>query len=79
VGMITMLLRMAQAGDTVPASAGGGGIALGAVSAPPLRAGESALSVAAPLVLLVLTGVLGLFIPRFLDTALRQAALLWGG
>jgi hydrogenase-4 component F len=78
VGMITVLLRMGQGGRNGPAPEGGDGIALAAVSAPPLRAGESALSVAAPLVLLVLTGVLGLFIPGFLDTVLRQAALLWG-
>ncbi len=58
-------------------AAGGLGIAR-AAAAPPLRAGESVLSVAAPLVLLVLTGVLGLFIPGFLDTVLKQAALLLG-
>jgi hypothetical protein len=47
-------------------------------AARPLRAGESALSVAAPLVLLVLTGVLGLYVPAFLDAVLKQAAFLLG-
>jgi hydrogenase-4 component F len=64
-------------GHIASAAAGGLGIAR-AAAAPPLRAGDSALSVAAPLILLVLTGVLGLFIPGFLDTVLKQAALLLG-
>jgi hydrogenase-4 component F len=58
--------------------AGGRGLALAVAAAPPLRAAESALSVAAPLVLLVLTGLLGLFVPGFLDSVLKQAALLLG-
>jgi len=87
VGMITMLLRMGQGGrQERPGQAehagspatGGHGNTPAAAAAPSLRAGESALSVAAPLVLLVLTGVLGLFIPGFLDSALKQAALLLG-
>jgi hydrogenase-4 component F len=77
-GMITVLLRMGQAGGAGPASAGVGDSAPALVGANPRRTGESALMVAAPLALLVLTGVLGLFIPGFLDTVLRQAALLWG-
>jgi hydrogenase-4 component F len=87
VGMITMLLRMSQAGRTEPlahaghagpAAAGGLGGALAVAAARPLRAGESALSVAAPLVLLVLTGVLGLYVPAFLYAVLKQAAFLLG-
>jgi hypothetical protein len=76
--MITVLLRMGQAGGAGPALAGAGGGTPAPVGAIRRRTGESALMVAAPLALLVLTGVLGLFIPRFLDTVLRQAALLWG-
>jgi len=87
VGMITMLLRMSQARPResphpslhVTSAAGGGQGVARAMAAPvPIRAADSALSVAAPLVLLVLTGALGLFIPAFLDTALKQAALLLG-
>ncbi len=60
------------------AAAGSHGTAVAAAVAPPMRARESALSVAAPLILLVLTGVLGLVVPGFLDTVLKQAALLLG-
>jgi hydrogenase-4 component F len=64
---------------TAPGAQGSGrGMALAVAAARPLRAHDSALSVAAPLLLLVLTGALGLYIPGFLDTALKQAALLLG-
>jgi hypothetical protein len=46
------------------------------VAAPRLR--EPALAVAAPFALLALTGTLGVFVPGFLDQALRQAAVLLG-
>jgi hypothetical protein len=36
------------------------------------------LSYAAPLVLLILTGGLGIFVPAFLGRTLQQAALLLG-
>jgi len=40
---------------------------------------EPVLALAAPLVLLCLTGTLGVFIPGFLDSALRRAVQLLGG
>jgi hydrogenase-4 component F len=87
-GMITVLVRMAQgtagarivaapAGGVTAAVVSGHAQALPASTAPPAR--ESLLSVAAPVALLAATTTLGVFIPGFLDTALRQAAALLGG
>jgi hydrogenase-4 component F len=86
-GMITVLVRMAQgAAVTRLAVAGavvGAGTAAGAAAAVHLTATspqrESVLSIAAPIALLAATAALGVFIPGFLDTALRQAAALLGG
>ena len=87
-GMITVLVRTAQgeragvaAGHGVVAVHGGGTAAVhGAHPAAVLSISprEPFLTLAAPLVLLVLTAILGFFIPGFLDGALRRAAQLLG-
>ena len=64
VGMITVLVRTAQGEPLIASSTS--------------RAREPLLQVAAPIVLLVITMALGLYVPTFLDTALRQAALFLG-
>jgi hydrogenase-4 component F len=68
-GMIIVLVRMAQ-GGAPEADANGTAIA---------RPRESALAVASPILLLLLTGCLGLFVPSFLDGAITRAVLLLGG
>ena len=78
-GIISVLVRMAQGAPRgmrpVSASAAHGGTAHRASAAPQ----ESALAVGAPLVLLAATMAFGIYIPGFLDAALRQAAALLGG
>ncbi len=87
-GIIAVLVRMGQGMPSrmvsLGAAAGGGVLAVGpgdlAGSTPaPVPDREPVASVVAPLVLLGLTAALGVFIPPFLDTALRQAAALLGG
>jgi hydrogenase-4 component F len=73
VGMMTVLVNTAQ-GERVIASSTPQ--RMNASSTPQPR--ESMLQVAAPIALLVLTMALGLYIPTFLDAALRQAALFLG-
>jgi hydrogenase-4 component F len=81
-GMIGVLVRMAQGGS--PMEARGGALAMGgqgagaggSVVAP--RRKEPVLAVAAPMMLLLLSGGLGIFVPGFLNRALQQAALLLG-
>jgi len=83
-GMIGVLVRMAQGGKgaVIPAAASTAVHALPATAAeaavPESRRREPALAVAAPFALLALTGTLGVFVPGFLDRALRQAAILLG-
>ena len=81
-GMIGVLVKMAQGArgaEPIPAAMAP---RLPGVAVGPLRAGrgsrEPVLAVAAPLVLLALTGGLGIFVPGFLNRALQQAALLLG-
>jgi hydrogenase-4 component F len=81
-GMIGVLVKMAQGArgaEPIPAAMAP---RLPGVAVGPLRAGrgsrEPVLAVAAPLVLLALTGGLGIFVPGFLTRALQQAALLLG-
>jgi hydrogenase-4 component F len=73
-GMIVVLVRTAQ-GERGSAATGRGGGAAAVIAIAPR---EPVLTVAAPLVLLALTTVLGVFIPGFLDSALRRAAQLLG-
>ena len=54
------------------------GPAVAAGQALPARIHEPVLTLVAPLVLLALAAALGLFIPGFLDAALRRAALFLG-
>jgi hydrogenase-4 component F len=72
VGMITVLVRTAQGAGQAAAVAPAGG----AAPAVPVR--QPLLMAAAPIALLLVTLVLGIFIPGFLDDALRQAARLLG-
>jgi hypothetical protein len=69
---------MAQGGKgpAIPRAAAGGAGASAAVVEPARR--EPVLAVAAPFVLLALTGTLGVFVPGFLEKALRQATILLG-
>jgi hydrogenase-4 component F len=81
-GMIGVLVRMAQGGS--PMEARGGALAMGGQGAGAggsvvaLRRKEPVLAVAAPMMLLLLSGGLGIFVPGFLNRALQQAALLLG-
>ena len=92
-GMVAVLVRTAQGvRGPVGVAAVAGGHATGgaaavaapvasrepALAAPAVLTREPAIAVAAPLVLLALTTVLGVFIPGFLDDALRRAAQLLG-
>ncbi len=80
-GMIGVLVRMAQGGkpgSVADASAASSLAAAAAGQNVPPRRGEPVLAFAAPLVLLILTAGLGVFVPVFLSNTLRQAALLLG-
>lgn len=79
-GMITVLVRTAQ-GERGSATAAHGAVAghgAGAAAVLSISPREPVLTLAAPLVLLALTAILGFFIPGFLDGALRRAALFLG-
>jgi hydrogenase-4 component F len=94
-GIITVLVRMAQGAPrgmqaitavsslhpAAPSRTGSASPAARAVPVPVPAAAprESPLAFAAPLTLIAATAALGIFIPSFVDKALRQAAALLGG
>jgi hydrogenase-4 component F len=89
-GMIVVLVRMAQgspkaavAGGVLETVGGTGGAEhtgpVAVVAGAPIPARERIWDVAAPAALLACSAVLGLYVPPFLDHALRQAAVLIGG
>ena len=72
-GMIGVLVKMAQGARAAePVSA------VGLVRVAKGSSREPAFAVAAPLVLLAITGGLGIVVPGFLSRTLQQAALLLG-
>lgn len=82
-GMIGVLVRMAQGGkgSAIPAAAATSAAVVSAVVSAAVvepRRREPALAVVAPFALLALTGTLGVFVPGFLERALRQATILLG-
>jgi len=75
-GMIVVLVRMAQ-GTVRAGAATGDSVRVLPDETQPFR--ERLWDVAAPLCLLCMTLLLGLYIPPFLNQALQRAALLIGG
>jgi hydrogenase-4 component F len=70
-GMMSVLVRMAQGNRAAPSATGLRGT-------PGSGAPETVLSVAAPTGLILLTAGLGLYVPRFFDQVLREAARILG-